>query len=264
MAEILIKAVSATHSDPNIDRSGCYKKGFPVVVMPDNHPWGVYEGLPRFVVVKIPGASVETLQAYLSNWRDDFSYSVQSTNASQGRYTVTVSNISVSATGKNKLTLAKVNVFLTRWGCENISAGDGSVQFDIRLWYAVRSDAFWSVDDVASKVGFTLVSYNSTTGIGRISAAVPSGWSRGVVIEKILERSGSIVTEVHPNYTFDINRADLFEMFKQSVKISAESIFCRRKFYITEAVVDNIIGQGGIIPVTWQQFLNYIKNKLDD
>jgi hypothetical protein len=264
MAEIIIKAVSATHSDQTIDRSGCYKKGFPVVIMPDNHLWGSSEGLPKFVIVKISGTSVETLQAYLSDWRDNFSYTVQSTNPAQGRYTVTVSNSTVSLSGQNKLTLAKVNVFLTRWACENISAGDGSVQFDIRLWYAVRSDAFWNVDDVASKVNFTLVSYNSTTGIGRISATVPSGWSRDVVVAKIVERGGSIVLESHPNYTFDINRADLFEKFKQSVKNATESIFCRRKFYVTEAVVDNIISQGGTISITWQQFLNYIKNKLDD
>ena len=65
MAEILIKAVDATNPDATKDRVGCYKRGMPVVVMPDGHPWGTEETLPRFVVIKIPGVPVETIQKYI-------------------------------------------------------------------------------------------------------------------------------------------------------------------------------------------------------
>lgn len=40
MAEILVKAVDATNPDTEKDRRGCYKKGYPVVVMLDGHIWG--------------------------------------------------------------------------------------------------------------------------------------------------------------------------------------------------------------------------------
>lgn len=65
MAELLIKAVNATHSDPEQDRRGCYKRGMPVVVMPDGHQWGSAEGLPSFVVLKLPGVSVDRVKEYL-------------------------------------------------------------------------------------------------------------------------------------------------------------------------------------------------------
>lgn len=65
MAEILIKAVNATHPDPETDRTGCYKRGMPVVVMPDGHPWGSAERLPRFVVIKVPGVPVDRVQKYI-------------------------------------------------------------------------------------------------------------------------------------------------------------------------------------------------------
>jgi len=65
MAEILIKAIDATHPDPEKDRRGCYKIGMPVVVMPDGHKWGNAECLPTFVILKIPGVSVEKVASYI-------------------------------------------------------------------------------------------------------------------------------------------------------------------------------------------------------
>lgn len=65
MAEILIKAIDATHPDPEKDRRGCYKRGMPVVVMPDGHQWGKDERLPKFVVIKLPGVSVEKVRKYI-------------------------------------------------------------------------------------------------------------------------------------------------------------------------------------------------------
>jgi hypothetical protein len=64
VAEILIKAVDATHADPEKDRRGCYRRGMPVVVMPDGHAWGAEERLPRFVVLKLPGISPERVQQF--------------------------------------------------------------------------------------------------------------------------------------------------------------------------------------------------------
>ena len=60
MAEILVKMVDAIHNDPIRDMRGCYKRGDPVLVMPDGHLWGREELKPldqggKFVVVKVPG-----------------------------------------------------------------------------------------------------------------------------------------------------------------------------------------------------------------
>jgi len=70
MAQILVKAVDATHADPTKDRRGCYKRGMPVVVMPDSHTWGREECLPKFVIIKIPGVSVDRVMKYLEQERE--------------------------------------------------------------------------------------------------------------------------------------------------------------------------------------------------
>ncbi len=64
MAEILLKAMDATHPDTEKDRRGCYKKGAPVVVMPDGHAWGAKEVWPTFTVIKVPGVSVAKVEKY--------------------------------------------------------------------------------------------------------------------------------------------------------------------------------------------------------
>lgn len=70
MAEILIKAIDAIHTDAVKDRRGCYKRGMPVVVMPDGHIWGLEERLPKFIVIKIPLVSVDRVLKYIGEWRD--------------------------------------------------------------------------------------------------------------------------------------------------------------------------------------------------
>lgn len=71
MAEILIKAIDHTHPYPDKDRRGAYKRGMPVVVMPDGHEWGREERLPKFIVLKIPGVSVEKVKKYIDPQLED-------------------------------------------------------------------------------------------------------------------------------------------------------------------------------------------------
>lgn len=71
MAQILVKAVDATNPDPENDRRGCYKRGMPVVVMPDSHTWGRKEGLPKFVIIKIPGVPVDTVRKHIEPQLED-------------------------------------------------------------------------------------------------------------------------------------------------------------------------------------------------
>lgn len=71
--------------DPEKDRHGCYKRGFPVVVQPDGHEWGLEEskqawlaagraeaGWPgHFVIVKIPGVTVAQVERVIEPQAED-------------------------------------------------------------------------------------------------------------------------------------------------------------------------------------------------
>jgi hypothetical protein len=59
MCEFLVKAIDATHKDPEKDRGGCYKRGDPICCLPDGSEWGKHDGPPLAEIIKFPGMSVE-------------------------------------------------------------------------------------------------------------------------------------------------------------------------------------------------------------
>jgi len=262
MAEILFKAISVTHADPDKDRRGCYKKGYPVVVMPDGHTWGKEESLPKFIIVKCPEVTVEQCKQYIESWNDNFSYTVVSQNAAQGTYTVRVQNDTANVSGLNRITLAKVESFLTKWGCSAISFTSPYVQFDFKLWDIVRSDGFWGEENIDDFASFVLNSYNSTTGIGTITATVYNIPEAGV-LSRITERGGTLISHTGSEYKFSIERSAIFTLFKAEIKQKAEDIYCRRKFYISESDVDTVINAGGVVTLTKNQLLNKMQNMLE-
>jgi len=77
--ELLVKRqANYTHSNPDKDRAGVYKRGDVIVAMPDGHGWGIEEhpltttySPPRSFIVKIPGITVAQANKYLRPEVDD-------------------------------------------------------------------------------------------------------------------------------------------------------------------------------------------------
>lgn len=113
MAEILVKAVSATHPDAVKDARGCYKQGDPVVVMPDGHAWGAEERLPRFWLVKVPGATVAQLESYIAQLRDQNGDTIRRRAWGATKLTGSLRN-QLNATGTVTVTLAQVQSVMER------------------------------------------------------------------------------------------------------------------------------------------------------
>jgi len=63
MAELLIKACDAIHSNEVKDLRGCYKKGYVVVIRPAGHKWGKEElNKEKFYIIRVKDANPEDLQ----------------------------------------------------------------------------------------------------------------------------------------------------------------------------------------------------------
>lgn len=71
MCEILIFAGNNTHPDPEKDRRGCWKRGYPVVVKEDGHEWGAEERWPKFAILKLPGVPAAKVEAFLDPQMED-------------------------------------------------------------------------------------------------------------------------------------------------------------------------------------------------
>ena len=277
MAQILFRLIDNFHSNPEKDRRGCYKKGYPVSIKPD----GWYEGNPnwsgsayadktRWIVVEVTDATREELATYAREWRDDFDYEILATRPAKGKYDVRIFEKNASPTGANAITLGKVERFLTEWGCTNISAATNSVSFTFSLWNAVRSEGFWDVPQISLKGSFVLNSYSN--GVGNITFTVIPGAFPGMTQEQIAntvtrrvqERGGENLTVNYPAFTFDIERSDILARFRQEVKRKGEGIYRRRQFVLPASLCDSIAAAGGFAQMTKAQLAAAIRNGVNE
>jgi len=284
MAEILIKVETYTHSDPVKDRQGVYKRGDIINIKPDGWSDGPnwaqssypYARFGKFVLVKCPEITVEESIAWRENWKDNFAYEIISQNAQQGLYVVRVYETNAGAVGQNNLTRAKVEIYLTGWGCINITFTTNSCQFTFSLWNAVRSTSFWERD--VSSVIFTLISYNATTGIGRISAncntvieqyvithaddPMAEANIKAEIITQVLNRGGSSFGWTDRTLTFEVERSNILTRFRADVKEKAEQVYLRRRYAVSQTDVDEVIAAGGMMTITKTQLLNKLRDKI--
>lgn len=279
MAQILFRLKDNNHPNPDKDHRGSYKKGYPVSIKPD----GWYEGNPnwsqssyadktKWVVVDVPDATVEQLRNYSNPWKDNFDYEIVNTRPAKGEFDVRVFETNVNTSGANFITLEKVDTFLTKWGCTEISETTNSVAFTFSLWNAVRSDAFWEVTSIQLKGGFTLNGYVEATGIGNVTfTAIPAAFPNmdeakitTMITRRIQDRGGENIVVTYPAFTFDIERSDILTRFRQEVKRRCEGIYRRRQYVLPSATVDSIAAGGGFTQMSLAALAAEIHNGLTE
>lgn len=267
MAEFIFKKSHYINADEDKDRRGVHKKGDLINWKPDGWAanWpnvGKYAG--KFVCIRCPEITLSEAEAadHRKPWRDDFDYEVVA--ASQANVTLRVWNKNTSPSGLAGMTREKVEGFLTRWVCTDISFANRSVTFTFNLWNAVRSGEFWDVELIGTKVNFTLVSYNATSRVGRIQVEVTDQTLKeNAVIQAIESKGGTIVSNDFPIIVFDIERNDITARFRDDLKQKAEQVYKRHQYSISEALVDQIVAAGGIITMTRSELLAALINHLD-
>jgi hypothetical protein len=294
MAEFIFKRTDYTHTDQDKDRRGVHKKTDFINYKPDgwsDHPNWVASSYPvDFVVVKVPEIGFAETEAndHRKPWRDDLDYEITVTRPAQGEFDIRIFEKNAGAINQNCIAgvkATKIRDYLLAWGCSNfaLSATDGSFTFS--LWDAVRSANFWEVPLLGSKVSFALNSYSGATGIGNITVtAIQEAWLPlqkqdgeilrdmtqeeiethigDIITRKIVERGGTVISQVYPNFVFEIEREDILTRFRADVKRRLEQVYMRHQYGISLADHDLIVAAGGMVTMTKAEFLSKIIDKM--
>lgn len=253
MAEILVKLASATNADSTKDRRGCYKRGDPVVVMPNGHTWGAEERPPKFIVLAVPDATEAEVQQYIEQWWRRISYTVISSTNSTDTHRLRVQATMFNATsGEGKITRAMVEGFLTSWGATVVTVADNAVTFDIVILTALRSEGFWG--QAAAQLAITEQSYQSSTGRHRIRinySAIAILTAAKAEAEVVL-RGGTINAHdtVAKLITADFFRAGVRQAFEDDVRRRTEIVLVRRRLQLPEALMVEAELGGGVVTRT--------------
>lgn len=266
MAEILIKATDAANIDPATDRMGCHKKGYPVLAMPDGWPWAAGEGLPGFVLLKVPDATVAEVTQFFSAWQRQVDWSIVSQNlALDGfRLNLVCTNPSVTdqGVGAGKITRVMVETYLNNWGATVFSIADNSVVFDTTIYNAVISQGFWGVD--LSGVVFSQISYVQATGVHTIQVDYTNkiAWKAADVASMVVIIGGAVVSNVAGIAQFTITRTTASNAFKTDVQQKLAQVLYLRQYHFLSSLVDVVIANGGVQTSSKSTVLSAIKNRL--
>ena len=295
MAEFLFKKSDYTHTDLDKDRRGVHKKTDFINWKPDGfsdftHGRGPGSYLNDFVIVKVPEITIQEAEAndHRKSWKDDIDYEITATRPAQGEYDIRIFEKNAGAIGQNHIVgvkATKVRDYLIAWGCSAFSLSATDASFTFSLWDAVRSANFWEAPLFGTKVTFALNSYSGATGIGNITVAVNQeawlplqkqdgeimrdmtqeeieAYIGNLITRKIVEKGGTIVTQVYPNFVFEINRSDILTRFRADVKRRLEQTYMRHRHGISQADHDAIVAAGGIVTMTKAEFLSKLIDKM--
>ena len=280
MAEFLLKRNDYTHTDPEKDRRGVHKKTDFINWKLDGfsdfaHGNGPGSYLADFVIVKVSEITLAEAEDndHRRPWRDDFDYEIVASRPTQGEYDIRVFEKNAGAIGQNHIAGAKatkVRDYMISWGCSAFSLSATDASFTFSLWDAVRSANFWNSPLIGTKVNFTLNSYSGTTGVGNITVSVIAGqWGDQTeiqilqtIIGKIVEKGGTVVSQVYPDVVFTIERSDILIRFRADVKHRMERVYIRHQYGISQADHDAIVAAGGIVTWTKAEFLSKLINKM--
>jgi len=280
MAEFLFKRNDYTHTDPEKDRRGVHKKTDFINWKPDGfsdfaHGNGPGSYLSDFVFIKVPGITLAEAEAsdHRKSWKDDFDYQIVATRPAQGQYDVRIYEKNAGAINQNAIAgvkATKIRDYLQAWGCSAFGMSATDVSFTFSLWDAVRSANFWDVPLIGTKVSFALNSYSGATGIGNITVTAIAGqWGEQTeaqigdqITRKITEKGGTLISQIYPNFVFEIERSDILTRFKADVKRRMEQTYMRHQYCISSSDHDSIVAAGGIVTMTKAEFLGKLIDKM--
>lgn len=262
MAELLIKATSASHADPEKDESGCYKKGDIVGLQSDGHEWGAKEGLPNFIRVKVPGLSVDTILDRAEPWQRSIDYEIVSTSLNQDGARFRLFVAVPGAANRFGITRQMVEDWVTSWGGVVFSEATNEVRFDITIQAAYKSEAFWGVAPSSVGIVITETAYNKTNGNHTATIDISASSVDQKRVKEAVESHGGVITAYANNVaTVRFNRDVIRAAFMDDLRAKLNKTVVRRRYAVSETDVDAVIGMGGEITITAAQLASKVLDK---
>ncbi len=275
MASLLVMAKNNIHIDPVVDRRGCYKKGYVVVVKPDGYSPSRSEGLPTFILIHCPEVTEEQARNYMNSWEQTVDYTVNSSNLTNATYNITVFGDNLSQSGEAAITRSQVEGFLNKWNATVSSFATNSVTFDFALWQALQSAGFWNRP--VESFTFTLDSYTEGTGQAVVTISELLADQITQAQRLITQKGGVVNSSTETSVTFNIHRSDVLSEFQKDVQQKTRGTWCRKQWYFSESLVDQIAliedtfdGEGvrltskGQITLSQAEVLAALNDKLDE
>lgn len=217
----------------------------------------------HFIMIDIPSLPMTSYEHYNNAWDRIIDYEIVNQDLSLDGFRIRLFSSIVSPSGFGKITKDEVVNFIHNWGGSVFDFGDNEVIFDITISDAIESQGFWEVP--IGGVVFNEINYDQGTGIHTIEIDYNSIGNNPTYIERfIANKGGVILSNNNKRITAELTRTDVRNEFENDIKQKAKQTIAVRQYYVSSAVIDNIIGQGGTTETDISTLLGYLQDKTQD
>jgi hypothetical protein len=253
MAELLVKVADNTHPDTSINTEACFKASDIVFIAEDGHNWGALEGLPNFIVVKVPGLALAAIQDRRDAWVRSIGYEVVNQDAVQDGVRVRVFTEVPGGANQYGLTRAQVESWLNNWGASVVDATTNEVRFDITVQAAYMSAGFWGTDPATFNIFLTETNYDQVSGVHTVAVDLSSSTISPQNVEDHIKQAGATIVSYSPSTkvaVIEFTRTQMRQYFINALKESLRKEVRTRRYSVSAATVAAAIAAGGVITMT--------------
>lgn len=261
MAELLIKAESSVNPTN-------WQKGDIVEVRANGCNYGIDEGLPKFVIVKIPEVTMAQVDHFRKPWYFKLDYEVLNHNVALDGYRIRAYSQEANSV-KGHLTLAKVQWFLDRWNCVFQSAAANEVVFDLGVYQlGCSAGIFDRPPGAVENVIFHEISYDQGSGLHVIEADYSAkSWGSTPVERMVNSITDGVVSHANKVIAYNLYRSTAVQAFKNDVidKLHGKIKDNRTRYYVQPNIVDWVIANhSGIYTTDKDTALSYINDRASE
>jgi len=214
-----------------------------------------------FVLAEVPELPMTDYEHYNGKWERIIDYEVVAQDKAQDGFRLRLFSTLVDSHLQGIVTKEAVEQYINSWGGSVHSFDTNEVVFDIRIVDAMQSPAFWEIP--ADEIVFTEIAYDQETGVHRIEIDYSARENSPTYVERYVRGKGAtILSHANRVLTVDIPRSAVRQEFERDIAEKARKLIARRRYHVSEAVVDYIVSQGGYIQTDEATMLTYIKDKV--
>ena len=236
-------------------------KGDIVEIRATGTPFGGKEP-DAFVLVEVDDAPISEFEGRSIAWECQIDFSVVSHDAANDKYRLKLYSTTAN-NGLGEIAKEDVEAFIQNWNGTVVDYATNEVTFDLSIFDALTSPAFWEVD--VSSLVFTETAYNQDTGLHTIELDYSAIDNNPTYVEMYVKRMGLAITN-HSNkiLTYEADTSTVNQAFQSDLKEKTNKRVARRRYHVSESVVDTIVDNGGTYTTDLSTLRNYIMDKASE
>jgi len=236
-----------------------FPKGTIVTARPAGFEWGAKEVPPEFIRVTVNAWTYKQVKPYLSQFIRRLKWSVVSSDAVTDTHRLRITSDMIGSGGIGGYSAAEVQGYLQGWNATNITGSAGEVEFDLNIYDAIVSGNLFDIG------GETYVenNYDQVGGEHTVTVTLPAEFHINHALNRMIDRGADILSVNGRDVQMLLTRDDVRQEFARELRRTTDKRIAQRRYAITEAAVNQALGNGGIVTVPASTFTNVLIDRAE-